>query len=403
MQLSPGTSRRRLVDPTQPPTLIEPETAVLWAGATVAGSRPASPSQPSLHYATDTPAVTLWDGATWRSMGGATLPSATAAGQMLVSTASGTSYAARARILSGTLAERDALSPVREGDQWYVSSGASSGTFWQRVNGAWQFRPMGTNADDLLTALGGIKAPTSPTAGHVLTYDGSVWQSAAPTAAPPSALDDVMDGVGWQTATATGNATAMWAAGPARLVLTCDVGSAGSCGVYADGYLDSGDYYDVAIRLRILGGDNSNQTRVILSVGQDASNVVNLAFFTDGSIEVGVVVGGSYTYWNVTNTIAALGAGVRAGGQLWFRVHRSPGMLEWSYGIGTSDARPTSWVPVYSHVERMVAGQYAQARAGLTASNGRHVGIYAVTLAGVALSVRVDDIVTGLPGAFGGA
>ena len=108
MQLSPGTSRRRLVDPTQPPTLIEPETAVLWAGATEAGSRPASPAQPSLHYATDTPAVTLWDGSTWRSMGGATLPSATAAGQMLLSTGSGTSYAARARVLSGTLAERDA-------------------------------------------------------------------------------------------------------------------------------------------------------------------------------------------------------------------------------------------------------------------------------------------------------
>ena len=181
MQLSPGTSRRRLVDPTQPPTLIEPETAVLWAGATVAGSRPASPAQPSLHYATDTPAVTLWDGSTWRSMGGATLPSASAAGQMLLSTGSGTSYAARARVLSGTLAERDALSPVREGDQWYVSSGASSGTFWQRVNGAWQFRPMGTSADAILDVLGGIKAPTSPTAGHVLTYDGSVWQSAAPT------------------------------------------------------------------------------------------------------------------------------------------------------------------------------------------------------------------------------
>lgn len=403
MQLTTGTSRRRLVDPTQPPTLIEPETAVLWAGATVAGSRPASPSQPSLHYATDTPAVTLWDGSTWRSMGGATLPSATAAGQMLISTASGTSYAARARILSGTLAERDALSPVREGDQWYVSSGASSGTFWQRVNGAWQFRPMGANADDLLTALGAIKAPTSPTAGHVLTYDGSVWQSAAPSAAPPSRLEDAMSGTGWSTASATGGASASWATGPNRLLLTCDPGSAGSCGVYADGYLDSGDYFDVAIRLRITGGDNSNQTRVILAVGQDTNTSANLAFFTNGSVEVGVVVGGSYTYWNVTNTIAGLGAAVRAGGQLWFRVHRSPGMLEWSYGIGASDALPTEWYPVYSHVERMVAGQYAQARAGLTASNGRHVGVYALTLSGVALGVRVDDIVTGLPGAFGGA
>lgn len=241
--------------------------------------------------------------------------------------------------------------------------------------------------------------------GQVITHQGAgsdpAW--ATPSSGAPAVESADMSGTGWATATPSGGALASWLTSPARLVLNCDPGAAGSCGVYADGYLDSGDYYDVAIRLRILGGDNSNQTRVILSVGQDASNVVNLAFFTDGSIEVGVVVGGSYTYWNVTNTIAALGAGVRAGGQLWFRVHRSPGMLEWSYGIGTSDARPTSWVPVYSHVERMVAGQYAQARAGLTASNGRHVGIYAVTLAGVALSVRVDDIVTGLPGAFGGA
>ncbi len=403
MQLSPGTSRRRLVDPTQPPTLIEPETAVLWAGATVAGSRPASPAQPSLHYATDTPAVTLWDGSTWRSMGGATLPSASAAGQMLLSTGSGTSYAARGRVLSGTLAERDALSPVREGDQWYVSSGSGSGTLWKRVNGAWRFRSVGATADDVLAELGAIKAPTSPTAGHVLTYNGSVWQSAAPSAAPPSRLEDAMSGTGWSTASATGGASASWATGPNRLLLTCDPGSAGSCGVYADGYLDSGDYFDVAIRLRITGGDNSNQTRVILAVGQDTNTSANLAFFTNGSVEVGVVVGGSYTYWNVTNTIADLDAGVRAGGQLWFRVHRSPGMLEWSYGIGASDALPTEWYPVYSHVERMVAGQYAQARAGLTASNGRHVGVYALTLSGVALGVRVDDIVTGLPGAFGGA
>jgi hypothetical protein len=75
-------------------------------------------------------------------------------------------------------------------------------------------------------------------------------------------------------------------------------------------------------------------------------------------------------------------------------------MLEWSWGEGSGGALPLQWNPVYSSIGRQVAGQYGQARDGLAASNGKGIGIYAITLAGVDLDVDVLDIVTSLPGAY---
>ena len=61
----------RAVDPSAPPPDIVPTmTEVLWLTPTVAASRPADPGATiALHRATDTGAVTLWDGGAWRALG----------------------------------------------------------------------------------------------------------------------------------------------------------------------------------------------------------------------------------------------------------------------------------------------------------------------------------------------
>jgi hypothetical protein len=241
---------------------------------------------------------------------------------------------------------------------------------------------------------------SAPSTNDVLTWSGSTW---APTASASGynvgPFEDPLTGTGWSTVTSTGSAVASWTTSPNRLSLNCDPGSAGSCGVFHATTLPSRDYYDVAVRIQVLSGDGSNQTRWVLTVGKDQTNTANLAFFTNGSVELGTVVGGSYTYWYVASGLLS-NAGLRTGGQLWFRTHRSPGMLEWSWGEGSGGALPLQWNPVYSSIGRQVAGQYGQARDGLAASNGKGIGIYAITLAGVDLDVDVLDIVTSLPGAY---
>ena len=53
-----------------PPDLVPTLTEVLWLTPSTAASRPADPGAViALHRATDTGAVTLWDGAAWRTLG----------------------------------------------------------------------------------------------------------------------------------------------------------------------------------------------------------------------------------------------------------------------------------------------------------------------------------------------
>jgi hypothetical protein len=61
----------RSTDPAAPPPDLVPTlTEILWLTPTVAASRPSNPGAViALHRATDTGAVTLWDGAAWRSLG----------------------------------------------------------------------------------------------------------------------------------------------------------------------------------------------------------------------------------------------------------------------------------------------------------------------------------------------
>ena len=220
----------------------------------------------------------------------------------------------------------------------------------------------------------------------------------------PTTNSDAMAGSGWSTASATGGAVASWASSPARLTLDCDPGAAGSCGVTHTTKLPNREEYSIAIRVQVVNGDNSNQTRIILACGQSATDCAQMALFTDGSIEVGATVASSYVYWNVA-THAAIDSTARTGGELWLRFDRRVGVIAWSYGInaGTSGDLPTAWTEVYSSTERHVAGADAAARHGKQAANGLFVGIYGLTLSGVNLDASILAIKTGLPAAFGGA
>lgn len=237
--------------------------------------------------------------------------------------------------------------------------------------------------------------------GQVITHQGAgsdpAW--ATPSSGAPAVESADMSGTGWATATPSGGALASWLTSPARLVLNCDPGAAGSCGVSLATLLPNRDYYDVAIRFRVLSGDNSDQTRLILACGQSDTNFVQAMFFSDGRVETGAVVEGVYTFWNLSSSL--FDATARGDGESWVRCHRNPSAVAWHWGRGS--ALPTVWRPIYSSVEREVAGQWAQARAGLVASNGPYGGIFGVTLSGVDFDARIDNIAAGLPGAFGGA
>jgi hypothetical protein len=110
-------------------------------------------------------------------------------------------------------------------------------------------------------------------------------------------------------------------------------------------------------------------------------------------------VSGSYTYWSIT-TIAGIDATARTGGNLWLRLDRAPLGVLWSWGVGASGARPTAWHPVYSTVEREVAGYWSFLQPALYACNGRDLVVSALTLSAMALNVEVLALHAGSARAF---
>lgn len=253
-----------------------------------------------------------------------------------------------------------------------------------------------TNATSI---QGRAVASTAPTTGQVYQWSGSEWVPAT-VSGSPSVTYDPMTGEDWSTMSPSGGGDASWSGG--ALLLDCDTAGASSCGVEQSDYLPSGDYFDAAIRVQITGGDGSAQGRILLSDGASADDCAVMMLFPDGSIEVGAFVASSYVYWYVASTIAAIDNAARTGGELWLRIHRAPGLIEWSWGLGVSGALPTVWNPVYSSIQKEVAGYYAPTvQNGLRSSNGRYMTVSAFTLSTLALQVSVLDIATGLPGAFG--
>lgn len=51
-----------------PPSPIPTLTDVLWLDPSLAADRPADPGGPAIHYATDTEALSIWDGGAWRAI-----------------------------------------------------------------------------------------------------------------------------------------------------------------------------------------------------------------------------------------------------------------------------------------------------------------------------------------------
>ncbi len=243
------------------------------------------------------------------------------------------------------------------------------------------------NLTEVVTAMGGALAVRTAI-------------SAAQAGAPPSVLSDAMDGSGFDDLAASGGGDASWAS--SKLVLNCGAGSASSCGVEATNYLDSGEWWEVAIRLDVVSGDNSTNTRTGFAAGQDDENHVTISLWTNGTLEVGYVSAG--VFQSVTfGSVGAIDATARQGGQLWLRTVRTPTGVSWWWGIGSGGAMPTQWHYYYSLAEVAAAGYAARVSAAMTASSGRYLQINALTLAAVDLDIDVLAIKTGLPGAFGGA
>ena len=276
------------------------------------------------------------------------------------------------------------------------------------------------NLTEVVTAMGGASsvraaidaaedgAPPSVTAADITdsTATGQALMTAANAAAARTLLlgtfSDALSGSGWSSASATGGAAASWASGPARLVLNCAPGSAGSCGVESTTRLPSTDTYDVAIRVRFDVGDGSANGRVLFVVGRDSANRLVLTLSAAGALQAGRTVGGSYTGYTVLYD-AGIDSNARTGGQLWVRASRSPQGFVWLWGIGAGGQLPTAWVEYWASAQLAASSGYSYTVVANGLSQGPFVGIYLVTVSAIDVDASVLDLVTGLPGAFGGA
>lgn len=283
--------------------------------------------------------------------------------------------------------------------------------------------PASTGAGTTYTAVTvpALLASVSNTRGRLLRRGASAWEaldaSTADTFVGGDGTDvttrtaaqvrasilgpfaDPMTGSGWSTLTTSGGASASW--GSSKLTLDCAAGSAGSCGVEASSYLESGEWWDLAIRLDVLSGDASSSTRINLVAGQDTNNNVTVSLWTNGTLEVGYVSSGSWQ--SITfGSVSGIDSTARTGGQLWLRIARTPTGLSWWWGVGSGGAMPTQWQYYYSLMEVAAAGYAGRVSAAMTASSGRYVQISALTLFAVDLDVDVLAISRGLSGAFGG-
>ena len=171
--------------------------------------------------------------------------------------------------------------------------------------------------------------------------------AAASTAAEhASAVDrrfvDPMAGADWTAPTPTGGATATWAS--SKLTIAVPPSTYGGAAVERSSGVIGADApeWDILVRLDVVDGDNSNATRFAVSVGADDANCVVAQLWTDGTVELGKVVGGAYTGLGYGGA-PGLDAGVRTGAQLWLRLSRRLGGVFASWAVGVGGAVPVSW------------------------------------------------------------
>ncbi len=200
---------------------------------------------------------------------------------------------------------------------------------------------------------------------------------------------DPFSGSGWTILSPSGGALATWAAGPARLSLSVPDGATGGCALERSAYVPESDEWDVCMRVDVLAGDGSADTRTILYVGVDANNLYSLAFWANGTLEAGRVVAGVYTS---VAMVAGPSSGERTGAQFWLRLSRRVTGVVASWAVGSAGAVPAAWVAV---------GVPDAALASLLASCGTYVRLVHVTLGGVVGGYAVDVLALRLRGLAG--
>ncbi len=229
-------------------------------------------------------------------------------------------------------------------------------------------------------------ASTAPTTGQVYQWSGSEWVPATVSGSPSVQSDD-LSGDGWTANSATGSAVASWETGPARLRLTCPLGSAASCAVHQSGYVASPVWGDLAIRVQIITGDTVTTGRIGFTVGQSTNANVSINLWPNGNIEAGYYNAPTFTSLVVT---AGPDSGQRTGGELWLKIGRTPGSVAFAWGIGSGGALPTTWTTV----------GVSTSNAALLCASGRYVEVFGLTTTSVAVTADVLAIEQGLPGAF---
>jgi len=231
------------------------------------------------------------------------------------------------------------------------------------------------NVAAVVTALGGAAA-----------VRGAI--NAAQVGARPSALTDALDGSGWDSNSATGSAVASWETAPARLRLTCPaLGSAASCGVHAEGYVDSPVWGDLAIRVRVVVGDGSSAGRIGFAIGRSAAANVSINLWPSSNVECGHYGSGSFSS---LATVAGPDSGQRTGGQLWLKISRTPTGVAFAWGVGSGGELPEQWTTTAISTSTTV----------LDRASGTYVEIFGLTTVSAAVTADVLDVKQGLPGAF---
>jgi hypothetical protein len=245
-----------------------------------------------------------------------------------------------------------------------------------------------TTAGDLIRG-GTAGAPTRVavgTTGQVLTVAAGVpgWAAVDPWAALQSS--DPMAGAGWSAFGVSGTGSAAWASSKFTVITTG--GGAGAGGAEDADYLGDADAWDFAMRVDFVSGDGAaGDVYVAAFIGSGAPNTsVAITGYADGRVRAEYRSGGT----TVIDTVAGPSSGQRTGGQLWYRVRRTPTAVAYSWGVGTAGALPTTWTTI----------AITSVLAAINASAGRHVLLYADDGPGsTALTVDVLAIRTAVEGA----
>jgi hypothetical protein len=149
----------------------------------------------------------------------------------------------------------------------------------------------------------------------------------------------------WTEGTATGGASVSQGTSPSRLSFAVPASAAGAQSVTRTDLLPGASQWDVAVRVQVLTGDGSAQTRVRLVAGVGASDNVTLEIDTNGSAISYRVASSSAT--DISTTTGPT-SGQRTGGQLWLRIRGSDSGYRTLWGVGSAGALPTSWTVAQS-------------------------------------------------------